>query len=377
MVSSQQRLNSLLRRRYTLPAALLVGAGIWVASPCELLANDLNQIGDLANRTNSSAPSVKLVTDPSTGQPTYVPSNADPKTLPTNTSFMPTNGGGGFDYQGALGGSSSGGGFDYQGALGSVLGGSSSGGGFDYQSALGGILGGSNGGGGFGGFNMNTIFGSVLGRYRNMFGQMIDRYRQTMLGDALGSIISENMGDLGILDPDQYGTEVAEKVWGSLGQRGQTASAADAEIQKVDRFNWNPSALAQSLTHEGNRLAARTMANTVLTQEGQQAMANEMEAAEQSLQMIRSTGESAQSLDVTQDVMKELAKMTVGQAQLQSGTYAQLMLVRQQLAASNQVLADTSESLDEANRARKAELIGGAAAAARGAATLYLPGMPR
>lgn len=336
--------------QHAVNGVLLVLFGAILLTPVSpVIASDFSQLGAYSRSGGSYASaSVKLVTDPATGQSSYVVNEANSsvlqttpgeKVLPTNTSFAP----GGFNVGDYFGGS----------GAGSIMNGES-----------------------FGGFDMNNIFGSIFGRYRNMLSDLYEKYRNQIMDMALGSIISENvLGDLGILDPQASADEMAEKIWGSLGQRGEQAATQDMKTQRIDRFNYNPAALAQSLNHESNRLTSRTMANSVLGQEGQQAMLNEMQAAEQSMEMIHSKAEEAQGLDVTQDVMKAMTEMLAGSSQLQSGSYAQLMLMRQQMAASNQVLSDTSEALDERNRAEKAQMMGTAAGAARSAASLYLPGM--
>jgi transposase len=65
---------------------------------------------------------------------------------------------------------------------------------------------------------------------------------------------------------------------------------------------------------------------------------------------IASKSEEAQSLDVTQDVMKNLTDMVSHQSQLESGSYEQLMQLRQPSATANLIGANISEALDEGNR---------------------------
>ena len=79
-------------------------------------------------------------------------------------------------------------------------------------------------------------------------------------------------------------------------------------------------------------------------------------------------------MDVTQDVMKNLTAMVASQSTLESGNYAQTMLIHQQLSANGVVEANISEAVDETNRARHAEAMAGAAALKRAASGMYLPG---
>jgi hypothetical protein len=144
--------------------------------------------------------------------------------------------------------------------------------------------------------------------------------------------------------------------------------------QRLDNFNANPVVLQQSLDDATDRESARSMATSVLGTEGQAAMKQEMDAAQQALSAIADKSQEAQSLDVTQNVMKNLTDMVSHQSQLESGSYEQLMQLRQQSATSNLIGANISEALDEGNRAKHAEAMAGAQQVVQAAANVYLPG---
>jgi hypothetical protein len=145
-------------------------------------------------------------------------------------------------------------------------------------------------------------------------------------------------------------------------------------LQQSDRFNTNPQALAYSVKSESDRLASRGMAQTVMGTAGQQQVAQDTQAASQALQFIQQTSAAAQAKDVTQDVMKDLTAMTAAQSSLSAGSYAQLIGVRQQMAADSVVNTNISEATDEANRMQHAERMGAALYVLNSAANFYLPG---
>jgi hypothetical protein len=152
------------------------------------------------------------------------------------------------------------------------------------------------------------------------------------------------------------------------------ARSSNTQLQRSDRFNTNSQALAYSVKSESDRTASRGMAQTVIGTAGQQQMAQDTQAASQALQFIQQTSAAAQTKDVTQDVMKDLTAMTSAQSSLVAGSYAQLMGVRQQLAADSVVNTNVSEAADEANRMQHAERMGAAMYVLNGAANFYLPG---
>lgn len=248
---------------------------------------------------------------------------------------------------------------------------------------------------------VDGIFGhhsGVLGGIFNPFEQQVGKYisaaqayLHNAIGDFLGSIFGQPAsaptagtpgagaedGGIGVdTPPGAMGIPDPYAVQKSIEQNaaGGTNGNPSIEAQQADRFNVNPVVLSHSLSAEQNRTLGKTIAASVLSNAGQQAMSDERTAAAQTLQQIQAKAEEAQGLDVTQDVMKNLTAMIAGQSSLESGNYAQTMLIHQQLAATSVVESDISESLDEANRARHAEAMAGASGLLRSASTVYLPG---
>lgn len=188
--------------------------------------------------------------------------------------------------------------------------------------------------------------------------------------DDVASAVGANVpaGTMGLPDFDKVKTEIENK-----SKSGSSGTPADA-AQKVDRFNLNPIALSRSLSAEQDRTLGRTISASVLSDDGQKAMTEERAAAAQTLKQLQAKAQEAQKLDVTQDVMKNLAQMAAGQASLESGTYAQTMLIRQQMAVNGVVETNISEAIDEINRGRRVEAMAGASRLLQSASSLYLPG---
>lgn len=153
------------------------------------------------------------------------------------------------------------------------------------------------------------------------------------------------------------------------------AGTPSQAVQKSDRFNSNPVPLAQSLKFQQDRLQSYGMAATILSTEGQTALKQEMKAATATLQTIQQKSQEAQSMDVTQDAIKNLTAIQANQSSLVGGSYAQLIALRAQDAANAVVTSNISETLDEQTRARHAESMAAADHVLRASASFYLPGL--
>lgn len=251
-------------------------------------------------------------------------------------------------------------------------------------STVGNILGGHHSG----------ILGSILDPFEQQMGQYISAaqaYLHNAIGDFLGGLfghpstptaggapgttaptggigVDTPPGAMGI--PDPYAVKKSIEANANSGSNGNPS----IEAQQADRFNVNPVVLTNSLAAEQDRTLNKTIAASVLSDAGQQAMIGERTAAAQTLQQIQAKAQEAQGMDVTQDVMKNLTAMVSGQSSLESGSYAQTMMIHQQLSATGIVASNISEALDETNRARHVEAMAGASGLLRSASSVYLPG---
>ena len=282
---------------------------------------------------------------------------------------------------GNLGGSGGLGNLGGSGGLGS-LGGLGNLGGSGGLGSLGGLgnLGGSGG--------MQSIFGSIgqrISGYLTVFQGYFQNHLSSVLGGLFNSLLKENgegnqaggqmpdvAGVLGIPDSQQTQTAIQQRV-DKTGTQGFPGKAP----QQSDAFNHNPVALTRSLSFEADRVTTRGISSSAVGKDGQTAMQQQLEAVGQIQQGISSADQKSQGMDVTQDVMKQLALMVDGSSNIQTSLYAQAEMARVQQAANGIIQSNISEAIDEVNRTHHAETIGGASAVLVGGANIYLPGMKK
>lgn len=244
-----------------------------------------------------------------------------------------------------------------------------------------GNLGNIFGGGGNPIGNLLNPFTQQISQYFQVFNDFINRSMSNIFGDVLGGIFGNGTnsangtgdnnptGALGLPDFEALHQQIEQQAGGDAAN-----GAANAQMQKVDQFNLNPLVLAQSVKSETDRTMNRGMASSVVGKEGQNAMAQELQGAGQTLQTIQNKAQEAQEKDVTQDVMKDLVTLQAGQSALQGGSYTNLMLLRQQTAANSLVMSNISDAVDETNRMQHSEKIAGAVSLIQASGNVYMPG---
>jgi hypothetical protein len=286
------------------------------------------------------------------------------------------NGGGlGGILNGDLGGILTGGG----GGLGGIL---TGGGGSD--NPLGDIL---NGGGGFGGgavLGPGGLFGGGAGGHRaevNIRTQTLAQgvaARSPTVATAAGRFLDNIRGgfrtppefitgSLGI--PDVLASQLALTTAIVSGAENGSPGAAS---QRVDRFNMNPIALADTASKEVSRAAAAGFANSLLSEEGQAGIVAEVKATDDTLQEIVVLAEEAQALDVTQDIMKSHIAALAQSSAIDVAQYGQSIQMRQQLAADSLVQIEAARELSALNRAQSRQGMAQAAEVINSSAGLVL-----
>ena len=210
--------------------------------------------------------------------------------------------------------------------------------------------------------SLGDSFNSWATLARGASGSIIDN-----LTNAMSSGPSLVIGSLGV--PDVLASQAAlrQSVLGAA-----SGGAPTAATQGADRFNVNPHALSSSLGGEVSRAASIGFAHTLLSEQGQQAIQQEIQTADETLQTIVETAEAAQDLDVTQDVMKQMTLMLAQQSSLDVAQYGQTIQLRQQFAADALVQAEAAEELSTLNRRQNSDDIAAAAEVIQSSATLLL-----
>ena len=200
----------------------------------------------------------------------------------------------------------------------------------------------------------------------------------TLAGEASGALISNVVGAFGSAPhivtgalgvPDVLASQLSvfDTVMGGVenGSPGGTS-------QRADRFNVNPVALSETIGKEVSRAASVGFSNTLLSEAGQLAIVEEVEATDETLTDIVDLATEAQDLDVTQDVMKNLSAMAAQQSSLQVAEYGQTIQLRQQFAADAVVQAEAAEDLAALSRRQQTEPMAAAAEVIQSSSTLVL-----
>jgi len=163
--------------------------------------------------------------------------------------------------------------------------------------------------------------------------------------DIVG-IANETKGALGMPDPERSAKAAAERIDGK-------DSNDPAEVTLAHQRTVARNALEREL--------ARAGAQATLGKEGQQHMKQSVEQSAQVVQASNQAGQKAQSLDVTQDVMKQMALQNSQMTNLLGAMYTEELGAKVDRAHANLNLSNISQSLDQQQRARRAQISGEAA----------------
>ena len=170
--------------------------------------------------------------------------------------------------------------------------------------------------------------------------------------DSLDDILSDSRGAAGIPNPNK--------------SRSQIEEAIAATDSTPDLFETNPEVYAQYLGNTVDRANTKMAIETVLGEGGQQQLETERESTEEAVEAAVKTADGAQSLNVTQDAIKEIAKIEAQQTILMGSIRADSLRNRVDNQFRNLNLVNISRTVDEANRSRRVEL------SAQGAKAMYM-----
>jgi hypothetical protein len=184
---------------------------------------------------------------------------------------------------------------------------------------------------------------------------------------TFGSAPNIVTGALGVPDVLSTQQEIFSTIMGAVSQGSPTGAS-----QRVDRFNVNPVALGETIGKEVSRAASIGFSNTLLSEAGQQAIVEEVEATDETLAGIVELATEAQDLDVTQDVMKNMSAMLAQQSSIEVAGYGQTIQLRQQIAADAVVQAEAAEELAALSRRAQTEPMAAAAEVIQSTSTLVL-----
>jgi hypothetical protein len=135
--------------------------------------------------------------------------------------------------------------------------------------------------------------------------------------------------------------------------RYESERAVEAGGGDGDRFEVNPTILKHYLGNRAERGVARLQAESVIGTAGQAKMLEELTGIQQAVAGNFGTAGAAQSLSVTQDVMKQMVQMQASETLLLGSLAAGNQQLRVDNALTHLNLSNISRSLDEQNRSRR------------------------
>jgi hypothetical protein len=161
----------------------------------------------------------------------------------------------------------------------------------------------------------------------------------------LDGIIMNAVGNLGLVDPNQVRSDIAEELVSTL--VGDLAHS-DGIYAGVEMAN------------EVDRQLTRTQINTVLGQEGQDTFSTKITWLEDTLAQVQQQADSAQVAISTQDAIKHMAQQNAMETQVLGVLQSELLQARQDSQLTNLNLSNISQSLDQQTRARRLQEMGSA-----------------
>lgn len=160
---------------------------------------------------------------------------------------------------------------------------------------------------------------------------------------VINDVVKDSQGEMGIPNPNS--------VRGKINAGAVTFEPADIpDAFEINKVVWG--------TYAGNsfdRDLTRLGIETVLGELGQQQMKQEIDSTQETVSGIATDAESAQNLDVTQDVMKKHIRVLAQQSLILGAIRADALQARLDTQYTNLNITNISRSLDESNRSRRVE----------------------
>ena len=160
---------------------------------------------------------------------------------------------------------------------------------------------------------------------------------------SITSILQQVVGEMGIPDMAKARSTIEDKV----NEAGETSDPfqTSPEVYGIDLSN-----LGDRAACPWHRAATNLSVQTVLSDEGQKQMREEIEQSSEVIQSILDSSNEAQSYDSTQDVVKALARINAQQSVIAGMHHAAFVKARTDTQFTNLNLANISRTLDQQNR---------------------------
>ncbi|NJP22076.1 MAG: hypothetical protein HC763_27145 [Hydrococcus sp. CRU_1_1] len=155
---------------------------------------------------------------------------------------------------------------------------------------------------------------------------------------STGDILKSSVGAAGIPVPSKVRSEIQRTVDTTGGN---------------NMFEINPIVARHYALNMAERATARLSAEAVLGETGQKKLVEESKGISEAVTNSMGTAKSAQALDVTQDVMKQMIQVQATEALLAGNSATSLQQMRVDNAMSHLMLSNMSRTLDETARERR------------------------
>ncbi len=153
-------------------------------------------------------------------------------------------------------------------------------------------------------------------------------------GKEFEGIAQDTVGELGLPDPAQLRKELDKVV-------------TDSPIFSKD-----------GVANEADRQGARASASAILSDDGQAQQAQAYQQTQSQLETVGQQAQAAQNMDVTQNVMKQMALQQAQTTQVLGGVRSDLLKMNEQQATQTVVQTNISRTLDGQRQQRNAEQVG-------------------
>jgi hypothetical protein len=155
---------------------------------------------------------------------------------------------------------------------------------------------------------------------------------------STGEILKSSVGAAGVPIPSKVRSEI---------QRSVDATGGN------NMFEINPVVARYYAQNMAERATARLNAELVLGEAGQKKLVEESKGIQEAVTSSMGTAKSAQNLDVTQDVMKQMIQVQATEALLAGNSATSLQQMRVDNGIDHLLLSNMSRTLDETARERR------------------------
>jgi hypothetical protein len=198
-----------------------------------------------------------------------------------------------------------------------------------------------------------SLINNVIGEFDSDFQTVVSEISSllTQADGILSGVIPKNilsaiqnvLGVLGLPDPQQAATQTDEQI----------------KSDQVNTTPFDPTPAHDRIIaeHTVTQVIARSDAQGVLGEEGQEMLKQQVSNSQDSLQNIATAAEDAQSMNITQDVMKQLSLQQAQSSTLEGIQVTQGTQIQRQLGVQNLTLADIAQSVDQQNLRANADAI--------------------